>query len=72
MTKPRAILWLESETGASIDVGGRLLPPGPNDVVIRLDRELVAALREQADRRGVTLQGFVEQTLRDSIECEPV
>lgn len=63
--KPRAIQWLEEQTGASIEYEPEASPP--RHLSVRLDGELATALDAMAAERGVTVSHLVRDLLADAV-----
>src|SRR5262245_49179442 len=69
MTKPKAIEWLEDQTGETIPYEEQDLPSGRDrHLSVRLDRQTAGALDELAAGRGVTVSQLVRELLRDAVE----
>ncbi len=66
MPKPKAIQWLETQTGESIDY-----PPGSpgqdRHLSVRLTSELAAGLDTLAAERGLTVSQLVRELLTDIV-----
>jgi predicted DNA-binding protein len=68
MTKPRAIKWLEAETGARIEYTREPSGPGADrHLSVRLPGELAAGLERIASERGMTLSQLVRDVLTETL-----
>jgi len=69
MAKPKAIQWLEKQTGESIPYA----PEGPasegreRHLSVRVDRTMAAALDAMAAERGVTVSQLVRELIAQSV-----
>ncbi len=65
MTKPKAIQWLEAQTGQTIDYE----PDASRDrhLSVRLSQELAAGLDSMAAERGVKLSHLVRELLTEAV-----
>jgi predicted transcriptional regulator len=65
MTKPKAIQWLEEQTGQTIDYE----PDASQDrhLSVRLSQQLAAGLDELAAERGVKLSHLVRELLTEAV-----
>lgn len=68
MARPRAIKWLEDETGATIpyseDSGGEARE---RHLSVRVDRSMANALDQMASERHVTVSQLVRELLVDAV-----
>ena len=70
MPKPKAIRWLEQQTGASIPYTpeARAAEGRHRHLSVRLDATMAAALEAMAAERGVTLSQVVRELLAEATE----
>jgi predicted transcriptional regulator len=66
MTKPKAIQWLESETGQSIDYESERSTQ-ERHLSVRLTDELSVALEAMATERGLSISHLVRELLADAV-----
>jgi hypothetical protein len=65
MTKPKAIQWLEEQTGQTIDYESDASQD--RHLSVRLTRELAAGLDALAAERGVKLSHLVRELLAEAV-----
>ena len=70
MTKPKAIEWLENETGETIpyEPGHSVSSGRDRHLSVRLNRETARALDEMATQRGVSVSQLVRELVHDAVE----
>jgi predicted transcriptional regulator len=69
MKKPKAIEWLENETGETISYEPEAVPTGRDrHLSVRLDSETVRALDALAAERGLTVSQLVRDLLHEAVE----
>lgn len=68
MTKPKAIQWLEEQTGEAIDHTPE--PPGSQDrhLSVRLTTELSVGLDQIARERGLSVSQLVRELLTAAVD----
>lgn len=67
MPEPKAIQWLEDETGQTIDFVAEPTPAGERHLSVRLSDDLAAGLTELAAERGLSVSQLVRQLLGDAV-----
>jgi predicted DNA binding CopG/RHH family protein len=67
MAKPKAIEWLEEQTGQTIAYSPESAPQDRH-LSVRLTGELAAALDAMAAERGLTLSHLVRELLTDAVD----
>jgi antitoxin component of RelBE/YafQ-DinJ toxin-antitoxin module len=69
MAKPKAIQWLEKQTGESIPYTPEERTPEGRDrhLSVRVDRTMAAALDAMAAERGVTVSLLVRELLAEAV-----
>ena len=67
MAKPKAIQWLENETGQTIDFVAEPSPAGERHLSVRLPDDLAAGLTELAVERGLSVSQVVRQLLGEAV-----
>jgi hypothetical protein len=67
MAKPKAIQWLEDETGQTIDFVAEPSPAGERHRSVRLPDDLALGLCELAVERGLSVSQLVRQLLGDAV-----
>jgi predicted DNA-binding ribbon-helix-helix protein len=67
MPKPKAIQWLEDQTGQNIEYTPEVTGARDHHLSVRLNRELVDALSAMADERALTLSQLVRELLTDVV-----
>ncbi len=67
MAKPKAIEWLEEQTGESIHYVAEVSTGGERHLSVRLTGDLAAGLGKLADERHVTVSQLVRQVLADAV-----
>jgi predicted transcriptional regulator len=68
MPKPKAIAWLEEQTGQTIDYTAELASTsGERHLSVRLSDDLAAGLGELAEERKLTVSQLVRQVLSDAV-----
>jgi hypothetical protein len=65
--KPRALAWLESETGTAIPYEPTTAPGNDRHLSVRLPVDDAARLEQMAAEQGVTLSGLVRALLTSAI-----
>ena len=68
MSKPRAIQWLESQTGEQIDYSPETASGRDRHLSVRLTRELSNGLDAIAAERGLTVSQLVRELLAEAVE----
>jgi plasmid stability protein len=66
MPKPKAIEWLEEQTGERIDVGSERVPQDRH-LSVRLPDDLAAGLDEWAAAHGVSMSHLVRDLLAEAV-----
>lgn len=66
MPKPKAIQWLEDQTGQRIDYAPEA--GQSRHLSVRLDGELAAGLDAMAAERGLTVSHLVRELLADAVQ----
>ena len=67
MSKPRAVQWLEDQTGQSIDVAPEPVGVQERHLSVRLTSDLAAGLDALASERGLTVSQLVRELLNDAV-----
>lgn len=67
MAKPKAIAWLEEQTGQTIDYTAEAPGVGERHLSVRLSGDLAAGLGELAAERHLTVSQLVRQILADAV-----
>jgi hypothetical protein len=67
MAKPKAIQWLENETGQTIDFVAEPASAGERHLSVRLPDELAAGLTELALERSLSVSQLVRQLLGEAV-----
>lgn len=66
MPKPKAIAWLEEQTGQTIEYTPELERP-ERHLSVRLSGDLAAALDVMADERAMTVSQLVRELLTEAV-----
>lgn len=67
MPKPKAIQWLEDQTGQSIDYTPETTSSQDRHLSVRLAADLAAGLESIATERGLTVSQLVRELLADAV-----
>jgi Ribbon-helix-helix protein, copG family len=67
MAKPKAIQWLEEQTGQTIDYRAEAGTGQDRHLSVRLTGELAAGLEAMAAERGLTLSHLVRELLAEAV-----
>jgi len=67
MAKPKAIQWLEQQTGQTIDYTAERANAQDRHLSVRLTGDLAAGLEAMAAERGLTLSHLVRELLAEAI-----
>ena len=67
MAKPKAIRWLEQQTGQSIDYPTESPPVQERHLSVRLSDELAAGLSTLAAERSLSMSQLVRELLSDAV-----
>ena len=67
MAKPKAIGWLEGETGQTIDYEPKSSPSRDRHISVRVDARMSTALDELAAERRLTVSQLVRELLGDAV-----
>ena len=67
MAKPKAIQWLEEQTGEIIPYAPELVVSQDRHLSVRLTGELAAGLDAMATERGLTLSHLVRELLAEAV-----
>ena len=67
MAKPKAIQWLEEQTGETIDYTPEVVVSQDRHLSVRLAGDLAASLDAMAAERGLTLSHLVRELLADAV-----
>lgn len=67
MTKPKAIQWLEEQTGTTIDYPSPV-PTRERHLSVRLSDDLAAGLDRLADERGLSVSQLVRELVREAVD----
>lgn len=67
MPKPKAIQWLEDQTGQSIDYTPESAAGAERHLSVRLSSELAVGLESLAVERGLTVSQLVRELLSDAV-----
>jgi hypothetical protein len=67
MAKPKAIEWLEEQTGQTIDYVAEVQTVGERHLSVRLSDDLAAGLVELAAERNVTVSQLVRELLAGAV-----
>ena len=67
MAKPKAIQWLEDETGQRIDFAPEPSPSGDRHLSVRLSAELASGLSDLADERSLSVSQLVRELLGEAV-----
>ena len=67
MTKPKAIQWLEEQTGQTIDYTAEANTGQDRHLSVRLTAELAAGLEAMAAERGLTLSHLVRELVTEAV-----
>jgi predicted DNA-binding ribbon-helix-helix protein len=68
MSKPKAILWLEDQTGQNIDYTPEVSSGQDRHLSVRLTNELSSGLEMIAVERGVTVSMLVRELLTEAVD----
>jgi hypothetical protein len=67
MAKPKAIQWLEEQTGETIAYTPEVIETQDRHLSVRLAGDLAASLDAMAAERGLTLSHLVRELLADGV-----
>jgi hypothetical protein len=67
MAKPKAIQWLEEQTGETIAYKPEVIVSQDRHLSVRLAGDLAAGLDAMAAERGLTLSHLVRELLADAV-----
>ena len=67
MAKPKAIQWLEEQTGETIAYTPEVIESQDRHLSVRLAGDLAASLDSMAAERGLTLSHLVRELLSDAV-----
>lgn len=67
MAKPKAIRWLEEQTGETIDYGAEVNVGQDRHLSVRLTGELAIGLDAMAAERGLTMSHLVRELLAEAV-----
>jgi len=67
MAKPKAIQWLEEQTGETIAYTPEVIVSQDRHLSVRLAGDLAAGLDAMAAERGLTLSHLVRELLADAV-----
>ena len=67
MAKPKAIQWLEEQTGETIAYTPEVIVSQDRHLSVRLAGDLAAGLDAMAAERGLTLSHLVRELLTDAV-----
>ena len=67
MSKPRAVQWLEDQTGQSIDVAPEAAGVQERHLSVRLTSDLAEGLDALASERGLTVSQLVRELLNEAV-----
>lgn len=67
MAKPKAIEWLEQQTGQTIDYAPEPAPASERHLSVRLSDDLAEGLRVIADERNVSVSQLVRDLLGEAV-----
>ena len=67
MAKPKAIQWLEEQTGQSIEYTAEFPAGQDRHLSVRLTGELAAGLDAMAAERGLTVSHLVRELLAEAV-----
>lgn len=67
MSKPRAIQWLEEQTGETLDPPGSTVPEGRH-LSVRLSGDLVSQLEDYAAARGESISQVARRLIADGLD----
>ena len=67
MAKPKAIQWLEEQTGESIEYTTEVAVGQDRHLSVRLTGDLAAGLDAMAAERGLTLSHLVRELLAEAV-----
>ena len=67
MAKPKAIQWLEEQTGQTIAYTPGAMPGHGRHLSVRLTGELATGLYAMASERGLTLSHLVRELLAEAV-----
>jgi hypothetical protein len=67
MAKPKAIQWLEEQTGETIAYTPEVIVSQDRHLSVRLTGDLAAGLDAMAAERGLTLSHLVRELLADAV-----
>ena len=67
MAKPKAIQWLEDQTGETIPYAPETAVSQDRHLSVRLTGELAAGLDAMATERGLTLSHFVRELIAEAV-----
>lgn len=67
MAKPKAIQWLEEQTGETIAYAPEVIVSQDRHLSVRLAGDLAAGLDAMAAERGLTLSHLVRELLADAV-----
>jgi hypothetical protein len=68
MTKPKAIRWLEEQTGQTIDCPTEPAAAQDRHLSVRLTADLASGLDHLAAERGLSVSQLVRELLREAVE----
>lgn len=68
MSKPKAIQWLESQTGQHIDYTPEAVSGHDRHLSVRLTNELSIGLKAIAAERGLTVSQLVRELLAEAVD----
>jgi predicted DNA-binding ribbon-helix-helix protein len=67
MAKPKAIQWLEEETGQTIDYRPEVNSGQDRHLSVRLTRDLATGLDAMAAERGLTMSHLVRELIAEAV-----
>ena len=68
MSKPKAIQWLETQTGSTIPYAPEPIEVRERHLSVRVDRTMSEALDEMAADRGLTVSQLVRELVGEAVE----
>lgn len=68
MSKPKAIQWLEAQTGSTIPYTSEPIETRERHLSVRVDRSMSEALDEMAADRGLTVSELVRALVAEAVE----